>query len=158
VIVGVIRRKPVLTHASIVCEGMLASVNSVNSVNAPHLGGGGTKMITFRVSCTYNAKCILVTRVCVSMCVCVSVPRRTPTLLRVPGCNLGNGRGCRLVVHYWADLQSVYGFRCYDNIARTRNISECLYSLYAWLPLVEALTGELNKAAPDSTLRATTMN
>jgi len=31
VIVGVIRRKPVLTHASIVCEGMLASVNSVNS-------------------------------------------------------------------------------------------------------------------------------
>ena len=30
-IVGVIRRKPVLTHASIVCEGMLASVNSVNS-------------------------------------------------------------------------------------------------------------------------------
>jgi len=29
VIVGVIRRKPVLTHASIVCEGMLASVNSV---------------------------------------------------------------------------------------------------------------------------------
>jgi len=30
VIVGVIRRKPVLTHASIVCEGMLASVNSVN--------------------------------------------------------------------------------------------------------------------------------
>jgi len=29
VIVGVVRRKPVLTHASIVCEGMLASVNSV---------------------------------------------------------------------------------------------------------------------------------
>ena len=31
VIVGVIRRKPVLTHASIVCEGMLASVNSVKN-------------------------------------------------------------------------------------------------------------------------------
>jgi len=31
VIVGVIRRKPVLTHASIICEGMLASVNSVNN-------------------------------------------------------------------------------------------------------------------------------
>ena len=28
--VGVIWRKPVLTHASIVCEDMLASVNSVN--------------------------------------------------------------------------------------------------------------------------------
>ena len=25
---------------------------------------------------------------------------------------------------YWADLQSVHGFRCYDNIARTRNVSE----------------------------------
>jgi len=24
--------------------------------------------------------------------------------------------GCSLVVHYWADLQSVHGFRCYDNI------------------------------------------
>jgi len=30
VIVGIIRQKPVLTHASIVCEGMLVSVNSVN--------------------------------------------------------------------------------------------------------------------------------
>jgi len=30
VIVDIIWRKPVLTHASIVCEGMLASVNSVN--------------------------------------------------------------------------------------------------------------------------------
>jgi len=25
--------------------------------------------------------------------------------------------GCPLVVHYWADLQSVHGFRCYDNVA-----------------------------------------
>jgi len=38
-------------------------------------------------------------------------------------------------VHYWADLQSVLGFRCYDNIARTRNVNECLYLLYAWLLL-----------------------
>jgi len=35
-------------------------------------------------------------------------------------------------VHYWADLQSAHGFRCYGNIALTRNVSECLYSLYAW--------------------------
>jgi len=34
VIVGIIRRKPVLTHASIVSGGMLASVNSMNSVNS----------------------------------------------------------------------------------------------------------------------------
>ena len=39
------------------------------------------------------------------------------------------------VVHYWADLQSVYRFRRYDNIARTPNVSECLYSSYAWLSI-----------------------
>jgi len=33
VIVGIIRRKPVLSHASIVFGSMLASVNSVNLVN-----------------------------------------------------------------------------------------------------------------------------
>ena len=37
-----------------------------------------------------------------------------------------------LVVHCWVDLQSVHGLRCYDNTARTRNVSECLSSLYAW--------------------------
>jgi len=26
-----------------------------------------------------------------------------------------------------------HGFRCYDNMHRTRNVSECLYSLYPWL-------------------------
>jgi len=45
----------------------------------------------------------------------------------------GDGSGCLLVVHYSADLQSVHEFRgSYDNIARTRNASECLYPLYAW--------------------------
>ena len=51
------------------------------------------------------------------LCVRVSASRRIPTLLHRPGCNLGNGRGYPLVVHYWADLQSVHGLRCYDNIA-----------------------------------------
>jgi len=53
-----------------------------------------------------------------------------------PDVTWGNGRRVPLVVHYWADLQSVHGFRCYDNIARTRNVSECLYSLYACLLLL----------------------
>ena len=82
-----------------------------------------------------DAKCTLVTRVClVCLSVCLSVPRRIPTLLHGSGCNFGNGSGCPLVVHYWADLQSLHGPRCYDNIAQTRNISEytCLYSFYAW--------------------------
>ena len=41
-----------------------------------------------------------------------------------------------LDVHYWADLQSVHRFRRYDNIAQTRNVSECLYLLYACFFLV----------------------
>ena len=56
--------------------------------------------------------------VCVCLSVCLSVRGRMPTLFHVPGCNLGSGRGCPVVVHYWADLQSVHGLRCYGN---TRN-------------------------------------
>jgi len=40
-------------------------------------------------------------------------------------------RGCPLVVHYWADLQSVHRFRCYDNTAPTRDVSECLQQALA---------------------------
>jgi len=70
----------------------------------------------------------------VHVSVCLSVRRRMATPYSTdPNVTWGNGRGCPLVVHYWADLQSVLGFRCHDNIARTRNVSECLYSLYAWL-------------------------
>jgi len=57
--------------------------------------------------------------VCVCLSVCLSVRGRTPTLLHGPRCNLGHGRGCPLVVHYWADLQSGHGLRCYGNITRT---------------------------------------
>ena len=47
------------------------------------------------------------------LCVSLSVPCRIHTLLlRGPGCNLEEWLG----VHYLADLQSVHGFRCYDNI------------------------------------------
>jgi len=69
-------------------------------------------------------------RLCVS--VCLSLRGRMPTLLHGRGCNLGSGRGCPLVVHYWADLQSVHGLRCYGNITRSRNVSE--YMLVVALP------------------------
>ena len=67
------------------------------------------------------------------LCVCVSVRGRMHTLLHGPGCNRGSGRGCPLVVHYWADLQSVHGLRCYGNISRTRNVSKCMLVLALWL-------------------------
>ena len=36
-----------------------------------------------------------------------------------PDVTWGSGRGCPLIVHYWADLQSVHGLRCYGNITWT---------------------------------------
>jgi len=56
---------------------------------------------------------------CVCLSLCVSVHGHMPTLLHGPGCNLGRDRGCPLVVHYWADLQSVHGLHCYGNIMQT---------------------------------------
>ena len=40
-------------------------------------------------------------------------------------------------MHYWADLQSVHGLRCYGNITRTRNVSE--YMLVLLVRLVKLL-------------------
>jgi len=64
-----------------------------------------------------DAKCIVVMHVCVS--VCLSVCGRTPTLLHGPDVTWGCGRGCPLVVHYWADLQLGHGLHCCGNITRT---------------------------------------
>jgi len=94
--------------------------------------------VTFRVSRRRREMYIGHVHLCVCLSVCLSVclfdaPRRIPKLLHGPGCNVGEGRGC--LVHYWADLQSVHVFRCCDNIAQTRNVSELL-SLYAIIVIV----------------------
>jgi len=61
----------------------------------------------------------VVTRVCVSvrLSVCLSIcPRpHAHTIARTADVTWGSGRGCPLVVHYWADLQSVHGLRRYGN-------------------------------------------
>jgi len=67
--------------------------------------------------------------VCMSVCLSMATFRHYCT---DPDVTCGNGRGYPLVVHCWADLQLVHRFRCYDNIARMRNFTECLYSLCAW--------------------------
>ena len=80
----------------------------------------------------------MVTRICVCVCVCVSVGLSIaafPHYCRDPDVTWGMVGGCPIVVHYWVDLQLVYGFCCYDTIARTQNVSECLHSIYAWLSL-----------------------
>jgi len=67
----------------------------------------------------------VVTRVCVSVClsVCMSVclsAAACPHYCTDPDVTLGSGKGCPLVVHRWADLQSVHGMRCYGNIKEMR--------------------------------------
>ena len=71
-----------------------------------------------------DAKCIVVTRVCLSLCVCVCLcvclsAAVRPHYCTDPDVNWRRGRGCPLVVHYWTDLQSVHRLRCYGNITRT---------------------------------------
>ena len=89
-------------------------------------------LITFCVSSRrremYNGH----SRLCVCLSVCLSLAA-FPHYCTDPGGTWGNGRGCPLAVHYWADLQSVHGFRCYDNIAPSEKCQRVLmYSLYAW--------------------------
>jgi len=50
----------------------------------------------------------------VCLCVCLSAAAR-PHYCTDPDVTWGRGRGCPLVVHYWVDLQSVHGLRCYGN-------------------------------------------
>ena len=56
------------------------------------------------------------------LCVCLSVcpwPYAHTTARTRMDVTWGRGRGCPLVVHYWADLQSVHRLRCYGNITQT---------------------------------------
>ena len=52
------------------------------------------------------------------LCVCLSAALR-PHYCTDPDITRGHGRGCPIVVHYWADLQSGHELRCYGNITRT---------------------------------------
>jgi len=92
-----------------VCSDFCVVVTTLN-LGAGILGPTEETLITFCNSHS-QAKFILATAVW------GSVPRHIPTLLHMhPDVTLGNGRGCPLVVHYWADLQLVHGLRCYVNI------------------------------------------
>jgi len=77
-----------------------------------------------------------------SVCVCLSVAA-CPYYCTDPDVTWQSGRGCPLVVQYWADLQLVHGLHCYgnnanpsyyklasttpryDDIVRMRNVSKC---------------------------------
>jgi len=69
-----------------------------------------------------DAKCIVVTRVCVSVWLSAAVH---PQYCMDPDVTWGRGRGCPLVVHYWADFQSAHRLRCYGNITRNLVYAGC---------------------------------
>ena len=73
-------------------------------------------LITFCVSRRRHKMYCGHARLCVS--VCLSATAR-PQYCTDRDVTWGSGRRCPLVVHYWADLQSVHGLRCYGNIMQT---------------------------------------
>jgi len=87
---------------------------------------GWERIITFCVSrrrrkmyCGHARLCVCV---CVSVCLCVCLSAAVRThYCTDPDVTWrhGRGRGCPLGVHYWADLQSRHGVRCYGNVTRT---------------------------------------
>jgi len=78
-------------------------------------------------------------RLCVCACLSAAACLRYCT---DPDITWGSGRGCPLVVHYWADLHSVHGLRyCYGNITRTRNVSEYMLVLALCLVRVSRQVG-----------------
>ena len=59
-----------------------------------------------------HEKYFVLTRVCLCVCLCAAAYLHHCT---DPDVTWRSGRGCTLVVHYWADLQSVHGLRCHGN-------------------------------------------
>jgi len=78
----------------------------------------------------------VVTRVCVSVCLSAAV---RPHYCTDPDVTWGRGRGGPLVVHYWADLQSVHGLRCCGHNA---NPSYKLASIPRYDDIVRTLGGD----------------
>jgi len=73
--------------------------------------------ITFRVSRRRHEMYIGHMHLCVCVCVCLYLSLAIfPHYCTDPDVTWTNGRECPLIVHCWADLQSLHWFRCYDNI------------------------------------------
>jgi len=64
-----------------------------------------------KMHCGHTRLCLCV---CVSVCLSAAV---RPHYCTDPDVTWGRDRGCPLVVHYWADLQSGHRLRCYGNNA-----------------------------------------
>jgi len=79
-----------------------------------------------------QAKCILVAPMPIYVSVCVSLAA-FPHYCMYQDVAWGNGRGCPLVVHYWAYLQLMHGFLCSGNICASCEMSVKMLVLAVWL-------------------------
>jgi len=104
------------------CDGMRDSTGGVHACTRSMPGYISRESKTTRNVLWSRAS------VCLSVCLSAAACRHYCT---DPDVTWGSGRGCPLVVHYWADLQLVHRLRCYGNITRTRNVSEYMLVLSA---------------------------
>ena len=106
-------------------ESATVSNSVANWVNIYVRGGGGKRevLLFYYISReTYRTRLrnVYWSRASVCLCVCVSVCLSLgafPNYCTDPDVTWRKSRGCPLVVHYWADLQPMHGFRYYDNRA-----------------------------------------
>jgi len=94
--------------------------------------GHTCELITFCVSRSRGKMYIGHGRLCVSLSVCLSLAV-FPHYCTDLDVTWENGRGCPVVVHCWADLQSVHGFCCYDNIVPNAKCQRVLVLALCWV-------------------------
>jgi len=92
-------------------------------------------VVTFRVSCRRHEMCIGHVR----LCVCLFLPAFQHYCMDLD-VTWGNGKGCPIVVHYWADLQLVHGFCCYDNMQVCKLIALYTANAYSAEGEISAIT------------------
>jgi len=83
---------------------------------ATRLRYGEVLVIAFRVRRSRSQMYIGHGRLRLHACLSLSA---FPHYCTDPDVTWENGSGCPLIVHYWADLESVHGLRCYGNMAQT---------------------------------------
>jgi len=94
----------VLVWTKLNCQWCEQRCNKLQHIAAP-------KLVTFHVRHSRSKMCISHSGLCVWLSLAAF-----PYYCTDPDVTWGNGTGCPLIVQYWADLQSVHGFCCYDNV------------------------------------------
>jgi len=88
------------------CDVICSSTPHVSTLVCIHSLGLAHVFLLHFAWVVDDAKCIVVTSVCVSVCLSAAV---RPHYCTDPDVTWGRGRGCRLIVHCWTDLQSAHG-------------------------------------------------